>query len=773
MIKPFNDDFANSQTLTGATVQVVTYPLFSTGEAGEPQHLPAFQNRSVWYSWTAPFSGIGSVDSLYYSSPAVYVGDRLDQLVRIAGSTNNQIEFTAQSGVTYRIAINAHDQDPWSQYYSGYTLVNLGVRKPPLPTPDNDDFAKATLFTGYDGTLTSHLASASLEPGEPWPTIPSVVARSVWFRWRTPFSGLALVDLSPSTAGVLVAYRGNALTNLTQLAFASGGRLQFLAEAGTDYSIIVGDGGWPVSSGDEFDLRLYQVRPRLALPVGGDVLRGRDGVHLLAEIADAPTAVNSVEFFNGNVSLGSVIGGPFEFLWANPTAGPVELWARAVDDTGHGSDSPRVTVYVRPVNDDFVDRREISGEQGQTGGSTEYATVETNEGIAQGAGTNSVWFQWTPPRDGKLVVQANAAYAWPNFAPFVPRITIAEGPTLSALNVLAISGPPDAVGSPGPPQNVTVVAECRVTQQHTYAICVQGWTNISGPFELNWKFIPRAPNDDFARRISLIAPITMGSNVGATGEAGEPLPPTNSLAKSVWWTWTAPDTGDARLKVSGGFALAVFVGTAVDDLLRVATGVNGSEYIAGIPTPNNTVRFQAIRGVDYQIAVTDVGGYEGDFTLSLDSPQATPRIDPASPTVLPTGEFFLRLSGATGRPFVLQSSSNLVTWSDVLIDTFQGATFLYSESPSLLRPQSFYRVVPLVDALSPPLSASLLNVVPGATTTVRVVGPPGQPFRLQASEDLKQWEDLAGGIVVGFAADALDPTSGGESFRFYRVLPWR
>src|SRR5262249_26451645 len=61
-----------------------------------------------------------------------------------------------------------------------------------------------------------------------------------------------------------------------------------------------------------------------------------------------------------------------------------------------------------------------------------------------------------------------------------------------------------------------------------------------GPFTLNISQAESPANDDFANRIVLSGASVQatGTVVNATVEPGEP-----NSAPSVWWTWTAPETG--------------------------------------------------------------------------------------------------------------------------------------------------------------------------------------------------------------------------------------
>src|SRR5262249_23640556 len=65
---------------------------------------------------------------------------------------------------------------------------------------------------------------------------------------------------------------------------------------------------------------------------------------------------------------------------------------------------------------------------------------------------------------------------------------------------------------------------------------------------------PVAPaNDNFPNRpvISGSSATATGSNVNATKEAGEPNIAGNAGGKSVWWTWTAPVSGSAKVSTAG------------------------------------------------------------------------------------------------------------------------------------------------------------------------------------------------------------------------------
>src|SRR5437870_4758652 len=55
---PINDNFANRTQLSGVSAVTNGTNVDATKEPGEPDHAGNIGGKSVWWSWTAPFSGI-------------------------------------------------------------------------------------------------------------------------------------------------------------------------------------------------------------------------------------------------------------------------------------------------------------------------------------------------------------------------------------------------------------------------------------------------------------------------------------------------------------------------------------------------------------------------------------------------------------------------------------------------------------------------------------------------------------------------------------------
>lgn len=126
-----------------------------------------------------------------------------------------------------------------------------------------------------------------------------------------------------------------------------------------------------------------------------------------------------------------------------------------------------------------------------------------------------------------------------------------------------------------------------------------------------------------------------GSNVGATTELGE-TPMEDAGGKSVWWKWTAPNTGVATINTRGSSfdtILGVFTGGAVDALDLVAY----NDDVTG--TLQSSVTFNAVGGTEYQIALDGYSGEDGNYVLNLsltDIDLVAAIVNPKLPKVSPT-----------------------------------------------------------------------------------------------------------------------------------------
>jgi hypothetical protein len=158
--------------------------------------------------------------------------------------------------------------------------------------------------------------------------------------------------------------------------------------------------------------------------------------------------------------------------------------------------------------------------------------------------------------------------------------------------------------------------------------------------------------DNFADRVPLFGPAGMISftNAAATREPGEPLHAGKSGEHSVWYTWTPPANGIATLRTVGSTfdtLLAVYLGEVLTNLEVLAADEDRGGYFT------SEVRFNAVGGLPYQIAVDGLGNNAGHFTFSWDlfvTDVVLPVItnQPVSQTVLPAGTAIFQVGAVAG-----------------------------------------------------------------------------------------------------------------------------
>lgn len=108
---------------------------------------------------------------------------------------------------------------------------------------------------------------------------------------------------------------------------------------------------------------------------------------------------------------------------------------------------------------------------------------------------------------------------------------------------------------------------------------------------------------------------TMGTNLTATGEAGEPDHGGVSIPlNSVWYAFTATTTGTVKLDTCGGTnfdtTLAAYTGDSVDALTQVAA----NDDACGT---HSRISFTALAGTTYHVALDGKGVAVGSFALSF------------------------------------------------------------------------------------------------------------------------------------------------------------
>jgi hypothetical protein len=520
--------------------------------------------------------------------------------------------------------------------------------------PSNDNFADSQPVGCATPAATGTNAEASREPGEPLHFPGTEGGASVWYSWTPAESGRTTFDTIGSTFDtVLSVYTGSSLGSLTRVASGDDGadgpfdlrsRVSFVAAAATTYHIAVdghdaGDVGnvtlncarTPPPNDDFFDavwrpwsrgtffgdnlLATRQVGEPLATggrgatvwyawqaPASGPVRFDTAGSDLDTVIAVyTGAAVDSLSLVAADDDSA---GGGASRLFFEAFQG--ELYYVAVDSK-EGTAGRFALNFVQqltppPANDDFAQAEVVTGMQGEIQGSNVSATKEQGEPLhfpASDWGGASVWYRWSAPADGTLVLRIDDGFA------LNALVAVYSGASLGTLTPLGREG-----GSR--PFELRV----RVESGGSYSIAVDG-AGITAPktgsFALSWELFEPPPNDDFAAAEELAGEsgTLSASNAGATTEAGEPDPQGEQGGASVWYRWTAPTTQTMRLDVyDDGFGslLDVYTGETVGALTPVA-GEFTSTWM------HSKMTFDAVAGTEYRIAVDGGSGDIGEFTL--------------------------------------------------------------------------------------------------------------------------------------------------------------
>jgi hypothetical protein len=536
--------------------------------------------------------------------------------------------------------------------------------------PPNDDFADAqTLGSALPLKVNGTNVEATAEPGEPsHDGVPAI--RSIWYRWTPASSDQVAINVCDSDFRMKVAiYTGPAVDNLTRLTGTVQGHpcsILFTPTMNSTYHIAIDS---PETVAGRVALSIRELGP----PANDDFADAQDmGVSQFftagGDNFDATPEAGEPSHENGEAAQASVW-----YRWTAPETRPVHLdlcreppprFAVYTGDTldsltkvvdgadvcsrtftahagttyrlaidGSGASAGGIRLWLRgaqpPANDDFDDAQVLPAFTPIVfqGGNTD-ATAEPGEPQHRGVpATKSVWYEWTAGGDAETTIDVCGS-------PVPTRLGIYTGASLATLTPVGL-GP---VGS-------ACHASFDAVQGTTYKIAVDelgdGETLSASPEEGWFAFVMDGPieplvNDDFAQAVTVgpSLPIEVeGRNITATAEPGEPdLFPELPAGYSVWYRWTAPDSGPVIIDTCDSDfdpVVAVYTGSGFGSLSQVAVNDDGVECLdTGENEFGSAIPLNVIAGTTYRIAVD--GWDEGTFALRVRStgPQSTPTTPP-------------------------------------------------------------------------------------------------------------------------------------------------
>ncbi|MEM9608136.1 MAG: S8 family serine peptidase [Actinomycetota bacterium] len=202
---------------------------------------------------------------------------------------------------------------------------------------------------------------------------------------------------------------------------------------------------------------------------------------------------------------------------------------------------------------------------------TTLATAPAGEQLFGIDVTNTVWFSWVAPSDGRI----EWSTAGSGYDTVLAVYRFAAGSTLPAVGV----------NDDDPNRNdLTSRLQHDVVGGTRYAIAVGdfGTSPAGGALELAWTMF-NAGQDDFAGRLRLTngQGLVAASNVGTDKEPGEPNHAGNAGGSSIWWEVVPPVGGELIVSTVGSSfdtTIAAYRGSRVDALTTLASN---DDVVAG------------------------------------------------------------------------------------------------------------------------------------------------------------------------------------------------
>lgn len=287
-----------------------------------------------------------------------------------------------------------------------------------------------------------------------------------------------------------------------------------------------------------------------------------------------------------------------------------------------------------PPNDEFANRTELSGALPiEVVGSNVGATPDLGESagyVGPFAVGHSIWFRWTAPESRYFTIGACDSQIRAVLGVFT-------GTAVGSLARATHPGNGEGPHCPFTGSEYTFKASAGTE----YAIGLDGNgfyvppsppPLTEGSLSLKIEATPAPVNDQFEAATQLDGSIseepgghrlyfasTRVSNWGATKQQGEPDHAGSEDGASVWYRWTAPESGLARVSTCcfGAAVLGVYEGTAVGALSAVASGVQRTEFFAAAGT---NYRIGVDGAVDPETGEPGMGSFELGVSMPILAP---------------------------------------------------------------------------------------------------------------------------------------------------------
>ena len=317
------------------------------------------------------------------------------------------------------------------------------------------------------------------------------------------------------------------------------------------------------------------------------------------------------------------------------------------------------------------------------------ATKEAGEpNHAGNLGGKSVWVSFASAYSTQVSVDTRLSN-------FDTLLAVYSGNSVSALTAVASN---DNDGSPNGNSGIVFPAQAGTI----YRIAIDGKNSASGALVFNIKYASPVNNNFSARTtVSGLIGQATGVTVAATSEAGEPAHAGLPAGNSVWWSWTAPASGQVAVDTHGssiGTVLAAYTGTSISGLTNQAANDND-----GSPGGTSGVLFPVQSGTQYQIVVEGNGGTQGNIILNWNL------------NTNPTANLSLSISGSG-------NTSSGLTYSGSVGNGGPGIAVNSRLTLTLPAGVTFNNGSSGCTANGAIVSCALGNLAPGASATFTIVG---------------------------------------------------
>ncbi len=526
------------------------------------------------------------------------------------------------------------------------SIYNAGVDgkcTSPNPPPANDNFANAQIVNDAIGVVTGSNVGATKQAGEPNHGGDAGGA-SVWYRWEAPATGSAYVNTLGSDIDTLLGvYTGSGVNALTLVGdsdnFIEGGvgyvqsQVRFDAVAGTVYHIVV-DGKAGVTGN-------ITVRWGVNKPVGcvvppanmvswwpgdgnaNDIKGTNNGTLQGGATATAAGKVGQAFSLNGTTRYVS-LGNPASLKISGAIT--IDAWINPAALQANGALSAVMTKWAQDFSLSSTSDSYGLWTQNQNGTlrlfSALHFTTGSEPNISGGTIPLNAWSHVAmtfDPATGRYAIYVNGEEV---------AVQMHPGNNLLATDRNVAIGKEESHQTRffnGLIDEVEIFTRA-LAQSEIQAIYNAGPAGKCKPGS-------SPPNNDFANAQVVSGPIgtVTGINLGANKQTGEPDHGGNAGGASVWYRWQAPASGPAYFNTLGSdfdTLLGIYTGSSVDSLTLIGGNDNFIEHDIGYI--QSQVRFDAVAGTTYYIAVDGKAGATGNVVLRWGVSSASGCIAPPS-----------------------------------------------------------------------------------------------------------------------------------------------